>query len=115
TQGASRRGLSLPLHLERAVMRLTSARAAGTLGEEADELIDQVSQELDRARSSRGVRGTARHALMTRLRAIDAEIVRVARATLDEASDRALQGEAEADLTRFRATMAAEAYDRARG
>src|SRR5262249_33231659 len=43
--GAARH--SLPAHLERVVMRLSSARATGALDADADDLIDRVSQELD--------------------------------------------------------------------
>jgi hypothetical protein len=56
---------SLPSHLERAVMRLTSARAVGSLGAEFDALIDRVAHELDAARmKAGGLRGAARQALI---------------------------------------------------
>ena len=60
-------GPSLPAHLERVLIRLSSARATGKLGAETDALIDRVAAELDRARASAGgVRGEARKALTTR-------------------------------------------------
>ena len=59
---------SLPAHLERVVLRLTSARAGGSLGDEFDALIDRAAAELDAARAQggrparRGAAGAARPA-----------------------------------------------------
>src|SRR5262245_35399352 len=51
---------SLPAHLERVVLRLSSARATGAVDAAADDVIDRVARELDAARASaRGVRGDA--------------------------------------------------------
>src|SRR5262245_457830 len=75
---------SLRAHLERAVTRLSSARAVGTIGPGVDPLIDRVSHELDAVRErAGGLRGDARAAALERLAAIDAELLRVARAMLD--------------------------------
>src|SRR5436309_4183991 len=55
-------------HLQRVVVRLTSARSVGSLDAGFDPLIDGVSVELDVARSAaRGLRGGARQALIERL------------------------------------------------
>jgi hypothetical protein len=106
---------SLPAHLERVLLRLSSARARGTLGDAFDALIDRVSAELDEARAQAGgVRGAARQSLMERLAGIDAEILQLARASLDADAAAALGREADADLASFRTAMAAEAYARAR-
>src|SRR5262249_47986506 len=52
---------SLPAHLQRVVLRLTSARTSETLGPAFDALIDRVAAELDAARSDAGaVRGARR-------------------------------------------------------
>ena len=111
----SNRGVSLPAHLERVVRRLTSARAAGALGDEFDALIDRASAELDAARvKAGGLRGEARQALLDRLAVLDAEIVRQARATLDEGARLALAREAEDELAGFKSGMTAEAFARAR-
>ena len=68
--------------------RLTAARAAGRLGDEADEVIDRVSHELDIARSStQSLRGEPRRALMARLEALDVELLQVARTRLDAATE----------------------------
>lgn len=112
---AARKGLSLPAHLERVVLRLTSARAGGRLGPEFDELIDRVARELDAARTaSHGLRGGARQALVERLSALDAELMRAARASLEEATETALAREADEELAAFRDRMAPEAFARIR-
>ena len=106
---------SLPAHLERAVLRLTQARAGGPLGPAFDEVIDRVARELDRARAgARGVRGDARQALLNRLIALDAELVQQARATLDEPARASLARDAEDELAGFRVAMAPDAFARAR-
>jgi hypothetical protein len=106
---------SLPAHLERVVLRLTSARAGGSLGGEFDALIDRVAAELDAARGrAGGLRGDARRALVDRLSALDAELVQQARAALDEATRATLMREADAELAGFRSSMTAEAFARAR-
>jgi hypothetical protein len=102
---------SLPDHLERSVRRLTSARALGVLGPEAEVLIDRVSGELDAAR---GVRGEARRALIARLADLDEELGRIARDSLTAAERAALEAEAEQELSAFRAAMHESAYRRAR-
>jgi hypothetical protein len=106
---------SLPAHLERVLLRLSSSRARGTLGDLFDTLLDRVSAELDEARAkASGVRGEARHALIERLAAIDADILQMARAALDADATAALAREADADLAAFRTAMPADAYARAR-
>jgi len=106
---------SLPAHLERVVTRLTAARASGKADEVFDEVIDRIASELDVARaSSRGVRGEARQALIARLTELDAELLRTARAALDEASRDAMVREADAELASYRERMAPDAFARAR-
>ena len=109
------RSVSLPAHLERVVLRLTSARAGGALGDEFDAVIDRAAAELDAARArAGGLRGDARQALLDRLAALDAELVQQARGTLDEATRAALAREAESELAGFRSGMTADAFARAR-
>jgi len=110
-----RRRPSLPAHLERVLLRLTSARAGGSLDAGFDVLLDRVALELDVARSdARGVRGAARQALVGRLAAIDRELLERARARLDEATRAAIGREADEELSGFRSGMTAEAFARAR-
>ena len=71
---------SLPAHLQRVVMRLTQARASGLLPADFDVLVDRIASELDVARA--GVRGEARRALIDRLAAVDAELVKAARSSI---------------------------------
>jgi hypothetical protein len=114
-EGRERRGPSLPAHLERAVLRLTQARASGGLGASFDEIVDRVSRELDASRAgSRGLRGEARQALVARLSALDAELVQRARASLDEAARASLARDADEELAGFRAAMAPDAFARAK-
>jgi hypothetical protein len=106
---------SLPGHLGRILLRLTSARASGNLSGDFDALIDRVSAELDLVSGkSSGVRGEARAALIARLAEIDADMLRIARAGLDDRSLAAIAVEAEQEIAPFRAGMAADAYARAR-
>lgn len=108
------RRTSLPAHLERVVLRLTSARAGGSLGDDFDSLIDRAAAELDAARAkSGGLRGDARQALIDRLAVLDTELVHTARATLDDASRASLAREAESELAAFRNGMTREAFARA--
>jgi len=113
-QSSSRRQ-SLPEHLERVVLRLSSARARGSLGAEFDALIDRVSTELDAARArAGGLRGQARQAMIDRLTALDAELLQRARASLDAEAAASLAREAGEELAGFRSGMAPEAFERAR-
>ena len=106
---------SLPAHLERVLLRLSSARARGSLGDGFDALIDRVSAELDAARArAGGLRGAARRELIERLPSLDAELMRQARSCLDGASAASLARDAEDALAPFRAGMAPEAFARAR-
>ena len=106
---------SLPAHLERVVLRLSSARARGSLGGAFDSLIDRVSAELDAARSKAGgLRGAARRELVERLSTLDAELMRQARSGLDAADAASLARDAEDELAVFRSGMAPDAFARAR-
>jgi hypothetical protein len=106
---------SLPAHLGRAVMRLTSARASGLIGAEVDSLIDRVAQELDQARrSSRGLRGNARRALIDRLAELDTELVETTRSVLADRDREAIEREVDEELRPFRERMEEAAYRRAR-
>jgi hypothetical protein len=106
---------SLPAHLQRVVMRLTSARASNALGSALDDLIDRVARELDEARADRGaVRGERRTQLIERLAALDRELLQHAAESLDEVVRQQLAAEAEEDLAPFKAGMTADAFARAR-
>ena len=109
------RGRSLPAHLERVVLRLSSARADGTLGEGFDELIDRVARELDAARTeARGLRGDARRRLIDRLAALDRELLQHARAAVDAGTLADLTRQSDEELAPFRLGMAPDGFARAR-
>jgi len=108
------RGPSLPAHLERVLMRLTTARVNGVLGEAADPALDRVSAELDAARASaRGVRGEARRAMLERLTDLDAQLLAIARRSLPDAELQAIERSADEELAAFKPQMSADAYARA--
>jgi hypothetical protein len=114
-QSPAGRSQSLPQHLERVVLRLTSARVSDSLGGEFDALIDRVAAELDAARAQAGgLRGQARQALIDRLSALDAELLQQARRALDGAAAASLARDADEELAGFRSGMAPEAFARAR-
>ena len=106
---------SLPAHLQRVVMRLTSARSSGSLGAAFDALIDRVADELETARSDvRGVRGERRRQLVERLAALDRELLVEARAATGEDTLEVLRREADTELAPFKGAMTADALARAR-
>jgi hypothetical protein len=106
---------SLPAHLERVVLRLSEARARGTLGAAFDPLIDRAAAALEVARTkTAGVRGQARQDLIARLASLDAELLQQARSSLDPPTRTALSNEVEESLAPFRAGMAPESLARAR-
>jgi hypothetical protein len=106
---------SLPAHLERVLLRLTSARASGAPGAPIDALLDRVSAELDSARArAGGLRGDARLALIGRLSVLDTELLQQAREALDDAARASFAREADEELSGFRAGMKAEQFERAR-
>jgi len=111
---AVRRGPSLPEHLERVLVKLTNARATGALGADADALIDEISSELDRARSvTGGIRGEARRAMSERLAAADRTLLTFARGHVSPADLEAMREDAAAMLGSVAAQMAPDARERA--
>lgn len=105
------RGPSLPSHLQRALLKLSSARVAGTLGPDLDGVLDRVSEELDRARASaRGLRGDARRALIGRLAALDRDLLDAAGKSLSVADLDALGREAADELAAFRDRLSSDAF-----
>jgi hypothetical protein len=108
--GARRKGPSLPEHLERVVLRLSSLRATSVLGDDADPLVDRVAAELDAARQAgAALRGDARKALIARLAELDEELIAHVRSSGDPALIRAMAHEAAADLAAFRDRMSPDA------
>jgi hypothetical protein len=109
-----RRGPSLPAHLQRALLRLTDARARGTLDARADDLLDRVARELEASQQvAGGVRGPARLALIARLSDLDTEMLDVMRSLLDADAQASLTREAGAELSAYRDRMRPEAFEAA--
>jgi hypothetical protein len=110
----SRPTASLPSHLERVLTRLTAARATGAIDAAFDGVIDAVARELDRTRAdSHRLRGAVRREIIASLASLDRQLMFQARSGLDAGLRRQLQREANEDIERFRASMEAEAFDRA--
>jgi hypothetical protein len=108
------RSTSLPLHLQRAVTRLTSARASGIIGPEFDPIIDRASAEWDAARATPGgLRGEARFALLSRLEQLDADMLATAMEAIGAPTVETLAADAHAELASFRERMTADDYARA--
>jgi hypothetical protein len=106
---------TLPSHLERVVTRLTSVQASDSAGVNLNSLIDRLSVELDAARSKTGgLRGGPRADLITRLAAMDEEMLKMARDGTDRAKFVLIAREADDELGPFRAAMTKDAYERAR-
>ena len=106
-----RKGPSLPEHLERVLVKLSSLRATGVLADEADPLVDRVSAELDAARGkSAGVRGEERRAIVERLALLDTELIALMKGAVTKDFMDALRKEAAEELATFRSTMAADAF-----
>ena len=104
TAAASTRD-SLPAHVDRAIARLTAARAAGRSGT-FDRRVEEAVRELDRVRAAaKSARGDARAALIERLAALDRELLQAARLELDGPRAAALDAEARADIAPFAGRM----------
>ncbi|MGE3955373.1 MAG: hypothetical protein AB7H96_01540 [Vicinamibacterales bacterium] len=111
---ARRKGPTLPEHLERVLVRLSSLRATGVLPDAADPIVDRVSAELDAARSKPGgLRGDERQAVIERLSALDAELIVLAAASAAAEVRDAAARHAVDELAAFRATMSADAFEQA--
>ena len=96
-------------HLERVVARLTTLR--GGEDRRLDALLEEVVRELDAARAgAKALRGDARAALVARLRVLDAEVVRAARAGCNAAIVQRLEVEADEQLSPFRSRMSEAVY-----
>jgi hypothetical protein len=109
-----RSGPSLRAHLDRVVARLTDCLASGAVAGDLERVIDRAVTELGDARAaSRGLRGDARAAFITKLQGVDDELMAAARAATPPDVLEALGREAGQDLAAFRGRMSADDYSRA--
>ncbi len=100
---------SLPAHLDRSIARLMALRTGKRSRAFADG-IDRAVRELDGMKASATqARGSARAAIRERLAALDAALLGLARAELDEATQRELRRKAETEIVPFAARMTTEA------
>lgn len=114
TPSTARRGPSLPEHLERVLVRLSSLRATNVLGTQADPIVDAVSSELDAVRATAvASRGERRKATLARLTELDRQMMELAMQSMPPAMLAALRSEVAGDLEHFRGGMAPDAYERA--
>lgn len=104
---------SLPAHLERAIAKLTVARAGAS--STLDAKLDEVVRELDTMRASaKGLRGSAREQTIARLEEMDRALLDHLRIHADAATLAQVEAEAEAELAPFRSRMLADAYARSK-
>jgi len=104
---------TLPAHLERAIARLTLARAGAETW--LDVAIDTVIRELETMRSTaKGLRGPAREAVVDRLAALDRQLLHLMRERSGDGALDEVSREADIELAPFRDRMLTEAYAKAR-
>jgi hypothetical protein len=109
-----RSGPSLRAHLDRVVTRLTDCLASGAVAGDLERVIDRAVTELGDARAaSRGLRGDARAAFITKLQGVDDDLMAAARAATPPDVLEALGREAGPDLAAFRGRMSPADYARA--
>jgi hypothetical protein len=111
-----RRRPSLPKHLDRAIDRL--GRAAGRLEwpESLREAAARLLGELTTLRAESGhLRGAAREAALSKLAALDVDLLQAVRAAATPAAQRQARAEAEQELDAFRARLPPGQWDRAIG
>jgi hypothetical protein len=111
--GAGRRN-TLPAHLERIIMRLTTARARPGRSETFHRLVDRAVSEIDGIRpGAKQARGDDRRVLIDRLSELDRALVVAAVSELGDRRVAALRAEAEAEIAPFGARMSEDARSRA--
>jgi hypothetical protein len=108
-EASERKHDSLPSHIDRAIARLTALRGGRSPDALADRLDDTV-RELDRLKAlAKQARGEARAAILDRLAALDAALLDLARADLDDGRRADLAARAEAEIAPFAARMSPDA------
>jgi hypothetical protein len=110
----ARHRTSLAAHLERVILKLTSLRRSGSLTAGFDAALERAVRELDLARQpAKSLRGEARARLVERLRALDGELLAVARAACGPERVATLRSDAADELGPFRERMTEAAYEQA--
>lgn len=107
----SRAGPSLPAHLERAHLRLTSTLAGANLPETLRQAGEEVARVLDHIRGvARTARREARQRLLAELRRLDAALMDTAWASVGPDDRERLLEDARRDLAGFRGRMSEAAW-----
>jgi hypothetical protein len=111
TDGPRARRPSLAKHIDRAIERL--ARLGGRLDwpESLQRAVQTALDSLTVIRDAAKTRGSDRAALAERLRVVDADLLRIARAALDAAAREAVRAEAVENLSAYRARMDPAAWE----
>jgi hypothetical protein len=109
SEASARKQDSLPSHIDRVISRLTALRAGSRAGALADR-IDETVRELDRLKASaKQARGDSRTAILDRLAALDAKLLDLSRAQLNDRDRTVLMSKAEDEIAPFAARMPAAA------
>jgi hypothetical protein len=112
--GPVRRRSSLAAHIERALARLMALAASTHPAATFAAALDRAARELDLLLpDARRARGTAREAVLERLRALDAALLEAVIREIDPDTRRAAEAEARQALAPFHARMPADAYTQA--
>jgi hypothetical protein len=108
---ARTRGPSLPAHLERAQVRLSSLLASQSLPDALRARLEQTMGRVDALRGeARTARGDARARILAELRELDTTLVADAWAAQNEGAHDAWRQEAASDLDGFRGRLAPAAW-----
>lgn len=109
--GRSRRGPSLPLHLERVIQRLSSLRAGTSMPAAAATAIDRALERLDAlSREARGLRGEARQAVHDELARLDEALLGDVLDALDADGRTRLRHRADEELRPMRDRLDVDVY-----
>jgi hypothetical protein len=111
SDGTPRRRQSLSTHVDRVIVRLTALRTGPSPSSDWDAALDHVVRQLDAIHpTARHARGAARDSVVAELAALDARLLEVARARVDESVAADITREADGELEPFRGRMTSEAY-----
>ena len=106
---------SLPKHIERALVRLSTVSATSTLPQALAEALAVAITEVDACLDpARGARGEARSAIVERLAVVETTLTASAVAALAPDDRQRLDAQVERELSPYRAQMPAEAFRDAR-
>jgi hypothetical protein len=112
-EDAHRRRPTLREHIDRLILRLTTART-GVTEPGLDRVLERAVRELDSARDlSRHARGEGRERLLSHLEALDRDITTALAGTISSDEHAGLVRQAEAELASFKLRMPIPAYQRA--